>query len=491
MDCLIWGTGKCAQEIMEIHGMGYFREHAILAFIDNNKEKVGKKYYGREVIFPSQIINYSFEKILICSDIYEKDITEQLVNGIGIEKKFIMTLNDLENDYYSELVKKNYLYSKFLIIGDERLYKQREKSYTLLFKICGFLDIHSIGEIENYQYDYILLMDLMNISCLNRTLGKMKLEKEMIKFISKKYDIDEDIILTDAVFRSISSIEKKYSFGEENEDKTFLIIQQTSRVQGLGGGVLRVAHFVAYAQQKRYYPIVDMSIKSQYLEKNEEGRINAWEKFFMQPTGYSLQDIKKSKNVIIVGSGPINRKQSSLMNNISLDFLKMQPWVESQVIKYIKIFLGKTDKVLGVLFRGTDYTNTRPYGHQKQPELKMMISKVKEKLLEWGDFDRIYLCTEVEQAVECFKNEFGEKVCFYPQKRVQEDFNGRLSEIRFKRKNDAYHKGADYWIVLNILSKCHSLIAGKCAGTTIALMLNNGEYKNKYLFELGRYGIDD
>lgn len=234
-----------------------------------------------------------------------------------------------------------------------------------------------------------------------------------------------------------------------------------------------------------------MSIKSQYLEKNEEGRINAWEKFFMQPTGYSLQDIKKSKNVIIVGSGPINRKQSSLMNNISLDFLKMQPWVESQVIKYIKIFLGKTDKVLGVLFRGTDYTNTRPYGHQKQPELKMMISKVKEKLLEWGDFDRIYLCTEVEQAVECFKNEFGEKVCFYPQKRVQEDFNGRLSEIRFKRKNDAYHKGADYWIVLNILSKCHSLIAGKCAGTTIALMLNNGEYKNKYLFELGRYGIDD
>ena len=172
----------------------------------------------------------------------------------------------------------------------------------------------------------------------------------------------------------------------------------------------------------------------------------------------------------------------------------MKPRLEREVIKYNDSLYGEGKKGLGVLFRGSDYANRKPYRHQIQPNLETMILKVKEKLLEWEKqtkFDFIYLCTEVEEAVKCFKKEFGNKLRFYPQKRVNQNYNGYLAEKKFERKDDAYHRGADYYIVLNALSKCNSLIAGACAGTTIALNLNNHQYEHVYIFNLGKYGIDD
>ena len=45
-----------------------------------------------------------------------------------------------------------------------------------------------------------------------------------------------------------------------------------------------------------------------------------------------------------------------------------------------------------------------------QPDLDAMVNKVWEKMEEWGGFDIIFLCSEVQQACERFKMEFGNKV---------------------------------------------------------------------------------
>ena len=90
-----------------------------------------------------------------------------------------------------------------------------------------------------------------------------------------------------------------------------------------------------------------------------------------------------------------------------------------------------------------------------------------------------------------FQEEFHEKLYYYPQKRVSANCCEYLSSITFDRENDTYLRGADYFIALNALSKCDSLIAGMCTGTRLALKLNKNNYNHTYIFNLGKYGIDD
>ena len=51
----------------------------------------------------------------------------------------------------------------------------------------------------------------------------------------------------------------------------------------------------------------------------------------------------------------------------------------------------------------------------------------------------------------------------------------RLALYSFGIKDERTKRGEDYWIVLNILSSCNSIIAGQCGGTDVALTLNNNQ----------------
>lgn len=248
---------------------------------------------------------------------------------------------------------------------------------------------------------------------------------------------------------------------------------------------------MSYAKENGYFLIIDlMSIANQqYLEKNEEGRVNAWEKFFMQPDGYSLEDIRYCKNIYII----------SITSNIktklplSLNFLKAKPEIDKVVDKY-KRFIMKYKKVLGVVYRGTDYINRKPYAHQIQPDLMTLLDTVETKLIEWNmsiGSEKIFLATEVEDAIEAFEERFPGKIINYPQNRVPAVYDEYLASYKFYSENDAYKRGLDYWIVLNILAECDSLIGGKNGATNVAVMLNEGKYTNILLFDLGLYGIDD
>lgn len=60
----------------------------------------------------------------------------------------------------------------------------------------------------------------------------------------------------------------------------------------------------------------------------------------------------------------------------------MKPELYNKYCIFKKKFNNKN--ILGVLFRGTDYANLKPYGHNIQPDLNTMIQTVKEKISEWG-----------------------------------------------------------------------------------------------------------
>lgn len=256
---------------------------------------------------------------------------------------------------------------------------------------------------------------------------------------------------------------------------------------GLATCLNNIADHVRYAKEKGFIPIVDMmTYHNQYLYDNEIGQSNAWDKFFFQPSNYNIETVMKSKNIF--WSAVL--RHDKIKNQLNMfDWLKIKP----ELLKSCKSFEKNINnkKLLGVLFRGTDYANMKPYGHCIQPTLYEMIDIVKKKLIEWGEFDGIYICTEVEEALETFKMEIDYPIYSYPQKRFTRNTSQYLATIEFDRENDKYLRGIEYFSALYILSKCNSLIAGRCGGSDFALRFNNNTYENKYLFTLGTYGIDD
>lgn len=61
-------------------------------------------------------------------------------------------------------------------------------------------------------------------------------------------------------------------------------------------------------------------------------------------------------------------------------------------------------------------------------------------MLEWENFDLIYLCTEVQEACERFEDEFGkEKICYYPQLRYKSHTKNILQRLIMMRKK-GYHR---------------------------------------------------
>ena len=92
---------------------------------------------------------------------------------------------------------------------------------------------------------------------------------------------------------------------------------------------------------------------------------------------------------------------------------------------------------------------------------------------------RIYLSTEDEELFNIIHKEYGEMVVAY------DDKVGDV-EKTLKRLHNAYDI-RKYIITKGLLAKCDYFIGG-INGASIAVMgLNGGNFKDKYIFDLGKY----
>lgn len=143
---------------------------------------------------------------------------------------------------------------------------------------------------------------------------------------------------------------------------------------------------------------------------------------------------------------------------------------------------------LGVLIRGTDYNAWIDKDHAKQASADEVINKIYEVMEEWKNYQNIYLATEDKEIYETLKNEFGSRLFVNEQQRFSLQKYKKVLYFAYdmKQKN-GYKNGFDYIQTLWMLSKCESLIAsGNCGGTYEALELNDGNYKNIYIFNKTR-----
>lgn len=489
MNILIFGSGSSTIRYVEKH-KEYFDTIKILAILDNDENKHGKILMEKEIISPLNILKYDYDAILICS-VYEEEIYKQLIDKIKVKKNKIYTrISFMHKIIFNWYDKKYNLYNKKILILTENnynnlKYKKYYERYYEILNISGIITIENINLIQNYEYDYIFITNFKPYTFQNEWY--IKNINTIIKKINSKIT-KKHILLTEEVVNVYFNDIKEFTYGKKYPNKKFLVLRTRDYFSGLGGIALMVAGSVAYAKKKGYIPIIDMKThETQYMEDGEYRRVNAYTKFFKQPSRYDLNDIKEAQSVSVMYMFYPGWYPKKWKNIFTIP--KMQTKVYKEYLKFRKNLTNK--RVLGVLFRGTDYANLKPYGHNIQPDLDSMLKTVKEKILEWGEFDLVYLCTEVQEACERFENEFGkQKICYYSQLRYKSDTNNYLGKVPLGIGGHT-EQGKGYWIALNCLALCNSLIAGRCAGTDVALAINNNNYENLYLFNLGRYGMDN
>ncbi|MCI8984419.1 MAG: hypothetical protein HFI60_00500 [Lachnospiraceae bacterium] len=300
--------------------------------------------------------------------------------------------------------------------------------------------------------------------------------------------------------------EHKKSFGDLNPDKTFYVIRRGDRLAGVNSHFISNMGHIRYALRNGWIPIVDMqNYPNALLDEDDRGRQNAWEYYFKQPCEYSLDEIYQSKNVILSEGVP-----PRIYPNDSMEFLTRQKWMRMWH-KYYEKYVGfseelqdqidkryvqylqskKSDRILGVFLRGTDYLLTKPYEHPVQPSIEEAVQKSME-VMEQQKCKWIFLVTEDQHILDAFIKSFADKLIYVKeQARYSKMSAGEcIAEHSFHREHDNYLKGMECMVQVGLLLQCNCLISGRTSGC-VAVMVMQPEYDYTYFWNLGRYGIDD
>lgn len=174
---------------------------------------------------------------------------------------------------------------------------------------------------------------------------------------------------------------------------TYYIIRRMYKTTGLFGIYKLFASHIRYALYNGWLPVVDMqNYSNAYLPPEKLGKENSWEYYFEQPLRIGLEQAYAGENIILsngdsTGGQPPNSKtpflgnaQMSFFENkdgiliewrmlVKLGLLKVKPELIKEISAVRKKLFTPTDRVLGVLLRGTDFLVRKLPNHPIPPPL--------------------------------------------------------------------------------------------------------------------------
>lgn len=386
---------------------------------------------------------------------------------------------------------------KVLLYGCGDIYQKNYFWIYMLFDIVGVVDQKfkcSISEQREYtiaegiqlQYDFIMV-----------TIAQYD---EIKQYLHEEYKIAYDKI---HFFREEFQVERIVSFGERNPDITFYVLRAhwQEHKNGFYNFFNRIVRSYHYAQKKGYELVVDMkNYYTEYVPIESYGRINVWEQFYEQPSGYSLEEVYRSQNVILSKYG-MDWNENRVGDILSLGHEKYDPYIilgkkyadrfipsvalnQNTIIEKQRLQMDNR-VIIGVLMRGTDFW-MKPKGHPVIHDMEQVIAEIHNQLIAKKNA-YIYLATEDENIFETFVDEFDDKLLFTNQCRSKRR-DTLFMDIKFARENDYFLRGLEYCTVIEVLSNCDSLIANcLCGGAMAALTQNAGKYENVLIFDDGVY----
>lgn len=290
----------------------------------------------------------------------------------------------------------------------------------------------------------------------------------------------------------------RFGFG----GKTYYIIRRADNRTGLFSLFNTNLGHIYYAVQRGYIPVVDMmNYENCYLEESKMGVENAWEYYFEQPMGVGLKEAYAGRKVILSEGVPIEPRPDDDMDFFRDKDGKMTEW-RKFTRKYIQIkqeimqdidkeynsLVKDGDRVLGVLVRGTDYVEGKPYQHPVQPDVDIVLQDAK-KVMKQYECNKIFVGTEDINIAKRFREEFGEGYITNQQEYIHYKVGKGVPEYRINRENDYFLRGKEYLTTIIMLSRANCFLGGRTSGTVGMMLLSDG-FEYSHVYNLGRYGME-
>lgn len=292
-------------------------------------------------------------------------------------------------------------------------------------------------------------------------------------------------------------LQKRMSFGQMNSDRVIYVIKPDYQdgVEGLLSLINKQILYMAYAKKKGYCPYIDWkNYKTQYYD----GKNNAWEYFFKQPSNLTENEVYKSKKVYLSGwsfktvnpeglfeadvftDKRIREKSSEML----CEHIRFSDEVLSIVNKEATSL--NISECIGVYIRGTDYVKLKPSGEYVQPSVDQMKCKIHEFENKYSA--PIFLVTEDGDIFDNLKKEFGDIVRIVSFDTFIRNYEGKdvLSKSDVLEK-DKKLRGQKYLAKMILLAKCKYFVGSMTQGSKFSYILNNGNYSDEYVFDLGLY----
>ena len=208
--------------------------------------------------------------------------------------------------------------------------------------------------------------------------------------------------------------EQHRHFGKLNPSIKFYVLRSTDQVVGLMSHHFMGLSAICKCERENLVPIIDfLNYKTQYnVDFPINGTHNSWEYYFEQPCKYSLDEVYKSRNVIISGWKfypplPYNENYTDEELYNAMQKIPIKQYIMDIADKKIKT--EGINNMIGILVRGTDYVKLRPIGHAIPPTAEQAAEKVEEFLKKYGD-SRIFLATEDKNIYDYFTRRYGDLI---------------------------------------------------------------------------------
>lgn len=288
------------------------------------------------------------------------------------------------------------------------------------------------------------------------------------------------------------------SFGNMNKDRLFYVIRCPKDDLGFFGLYNYVVDHMKKAISMNAEPVVDWKYypNSYISEDHLVGEENAWEYFFENPVGVSVDEVYKSKNVIMSGHEWLTSLgEVRLPEKIkeSYEIINKYIRLNSETQKYVRREFERLNmasyKVLGIKCRGTDFVETKPQFHTIPPSASQTIEKIQEIQDEWGHYDRIFVATEDEKIFNELHEYYQEKMIFCNTETRIETAEGKWLNHLFDgngMENKKRQAMLEYLREIYLLAECDALVAPVIGGTLGAVRIKGG-FSKQYFFNLGHF----
>lgn len=283
--------------------------------------------------------------------------------------------------------------------------------------------------------------------------------------------------------------------------QNYCLIRRNDAVPGLASHIITNLGQIVTGLNNGYIPIIDtVNADNMFTGLSKLYSVNAWELYFMQPMTAALEDISFGKEVKILDGIPKfmpNYNMDCLMNpdlmafwrNTMKKYMPLSAELNNRVELCLKSLPFAGAKVLGIICRGTDYTNIRPYNHPVQPSLDAVLAKADE-FMHIHQCDYCYLATEDHDILKAFQNRFQDKLLTTQEIYYESDLPDTINQTNISNHVDIHQKNMEYLTALILLSKCQYFMGGRTSGTVVSLLLSDG-FEGTYIWNCGRYGVDD